>query len=241
MSEIDLGREFDRFNDKRRLSREVAPRSFGAGDKSAAAVIGGFLRYLLDAILATAALVVLTPMILMLVGILLVIQGRPIFIAHRRIGKNGVMFPCLKFRTMVTNSDEVLAKYLAQNPHRLDEWNATRKLKDDPRITPFGALLRKSSLDEIPQLLNVIMGTMSLVGPRPIVPSEAELYGSHFIDYIRVRPGLTGLWQVSGRSDTTYRERVQLDVRYVSERSVFGDIAIMAKTVPAVLRSRGSY
>jgi exopolysaccharide production protein ExoY len=180
-------------------------------------------------------------MIMMIVAILLVVQGRPIFIAHRRIGKNGVMFPCIKFRTMVTNADKVLVRYLAANPHERDEWNATRKLKNDPRVTPFGSLLRKSSTDEIPQLFNVVCGQMSLVGPRPIVASEAELYGMHFADYIRVRPGLTGLWQVSGRSDTSYSTRVELDVRYVTERTIWGDIVIMVKTIPAVLQSHGSY
>lgn len=198
-------------------------------------------KYAIDASLAAVGLLVLSPMILMIIAILLVLQGRPIFIAHRRIGKNGVMFPCLKFRTMVRDADEVLARHFAANPHLEEEWNTTRKLRNDPRITPFGALLRKSSIDEIPQLLNVVQGRMSLVGPRPIVASEAELYGVHFADYIRVRPGLTGLWQVSGRSDTSYRERVQLDVRYVREKTIAGDLSIMMKTIPAVLRSRGSY
>ncbi|OWW00146.1 exopolysaccharide biosynthesis protein [Rhizobium sp. R72] len=183
----------------------------------------------------------LSPMILMVMAILLVLQGRPIFIAHRRIGKNGVVFRCLKFRTMVKDADAVLARHLANNPHFEQEWNATRKLRNDPRVTPFGALLRKSSIDEIPQLLNVVQGRMSLVGPRPIVASEVELYGTHFADYIRVRPGLTGLWQISGRSDTSYRERVQLDVRYVRENTLGGDLAIMIKTIPAILRSRGCY
>ncbi|KQV70497.1 exopolysaccharide biosynthesis protein [Rhizobium sp. Root1220] len=204
-------------------------------------IASAFSKYALDAVLATVGLVILWPMIVMVILILLVLQGRPIFIAHRRIGKNGVMFPCLKFRTMVKESDKVLAQYLATNPQYMAEWNATRKLKIDPRITPFGAILRKSSIDEIPQLWNVIRGQMSLVGPRPIVASEAELYGVHYGDYMQVRPGLTGLWQVSGRSDTTYNERVELDARYVSERTLWGDIAIMFKTIPAVLRSRGSY
>lgn len=241
MREIDLGREFDTFEKSRQRSRSVPVHGFTQSKRDASAVVAGIGKYSLDAILALVGLVVLAPMILMLIAILMVLQGRPIFIAHRRIGKNGVMFHCLKFRTMVTNADEILTRHLAANPHHRAQWNATRKLKDDPRITPFGALLRKSSIDEIPQLLNVIQGTMSLVGPRPIVASEAELYGVHFADYIKVRPGLTGLWQVSGRSDTSYGERVLLDVRYVKERSIVGDLAILFKTVPAVLRSRGSY
>jgi len=210
-------------------------------DNEASQIISNGFKFALDAILALVGLIVLSPMIMMIVAILLVVQGRPIFIAHRRVGKNGVMFPCIKFRTMVTDADRVLARYLAANPHERDEWSATRKLKNDPRVTPFGKLLRKSSTDEIPQLFNVIWGQMSLVGPRPIVASEAELYGMHFADYIRVRPGLTGLWQVSGRSDTSYSTRVELDVRYVAERTIWGDIVIMVKTIPAVLQSHGSY
>ncbi|MCS3742186.1 MULTISPECIES: sugar transferase [unclassified Rhizobium] len=240
MREFDLGREFDGF-DKGRHSRSERMRPFERKRRGTSSAVAGIAKYALDAVLAAIGLIVLMPMIAILMGTLLVLQGRPIFIAHRRIGKHGVMFPCLKFRTMVANADEVLKRHLAANPHHRAEWNATRKLRDDPRVTPFGALLRKTSIDEIPQLLNVIQGKMSLVGPRPIVASEAELYGVHYSDYIQVRPGLTGLWQVSGRSDTSYGERVQLDVRYVREQSILGDIAILLKTVPAVLRSRGSY
>jgi exopolysaccharide production protein ExoY len=200
-----------------------------------------FIKYAIDTIIALVALLVLAPMIVMLIALLLAVQGRPIFVAHRRIGKNGVMFPCLKFRTMVTNAEEVLRRHLAANPSETAEWAKNRKLKNDPRITPLGALLRKSSIDELPQLLNIILGHMSIVGPRPIVPGEAELYGAYFVDYIQVRPGLTGLWQISGRSDVSYNRRVELDVRYVHERSLGRDIVIMIKTVPAVLRAHGSY
>ncbi|CDZ29652.1 sugar transferase [Neorhizobium galegae] len=200
-----------------------------------------YLKRALDTVISLIALIVLMPMIVMLIALLYAVQGRPIFVGHRRIGKNGVMFPCLKFRTMVPNADEALRRHLSANPSDGAEWAATRKLKNDPRITPLGALLRKSSADEIPQLLNVILGHMSIVGPRPIVSSEAEFYGRHFVDYIRVRPGLTGLWQISGRNDISYNARVELDMRYVREQSIWGDIVIMAKTVPAVLRAHGSY
>ena len=198
-------------------------------------------KFCLDFLMATTALVVLFPMLLMVMMLIYAVQGGPVFIAHRRIGRHGVVFPCFKFRTMVNNSDDVLAQHLASNRDVRAEWNATRKLKNDPRVTPLGLVLRKNSIDEIPQLFNVLRGDMSLVGPRPIVASEAEFYGPHFANYVRVRPGLTGLWQVSGRSDTSYRRRVELDVRYVSERSLWGDLVIMAKTLPAVLSSRGSY
>jgi exopolysaccharide production protein ExoY len=194
-----------------------------------------------DVAIATSALVFLLPMFLMLVAVLLVAQGRPIFIRHSRIGRGGTSFPCLKFRSMVTNSDTVLREYLASTPSAHEEWKETHKLKDDPRITPLGRFLRKSSVDELPQLINVIRGDMSLVGPRPIVRDEIVRYGPHIEDYLRVRPGLTGLWQVSGRSDTSYQHRVVLDVRYVREWSLWRDIVIIFKTIPALLQSKGSY
>jgi exopolysaccharide production protein ExoY len=195
----------------------------------------------LDILLASFALVFLLPLFLLLVGVLLIAQGRPIFIRHSRIGRGGVSFPCMKFRSMVKNSDVVLREYLASNPSAQEEWHETHKLKDDPRITSLGYFLRKSSVDELPQLINVIRGEMSLVGPRPIVRDEIVRYGAHIEDYLRVRPGLTGLWQVSGRSDVSYQHRVGLDVRYVREWSLWRDIVIMFKTIPALLRSSGSY
>ncbi|CAM5765474.1 hypothetical protein LMIY3S_01495 [Labrys miyagiensis] len=194
-----------------------------------------------DVAVATSALVFLLPMFLLLVAVLLVAQGRPIFIRHNRIGRGGASFPCLKFRSMVTNSDVVLREYLAANPSAREEWKENHKLKNDPRITALGHFLRKSSVDELPQLLNVIRGDMSLVGPRPIVRDEVARYGAHIEDYLRVRPGLTGLWQVSGRSDTSYQHRVGLDVRYVREWSLWKDIVIIFKTIPALLQSKGSY
>ncbi|MGJ4855293.1 sugar transferase [Labrys sp. KB_33_2] len=196
---------------------------------------------MLDIVTASAALVFLLPLFLLLLGALLVLQGRPIFIRHNRVGRGGALFPCLKFRSMVTNSDEVLREHLASNNVAREEWEETHKLKNDPRITPLGQFLRKSSVDELPQLLNVIRGDMSLVGPRPIVRDEMVRYGAHIDDYLKVRPGLTGLWQVSGRSDVSYQHRVSLDVRYVREWSLWSDIVIILKTIPAVLRPSGSY
>lgn len=237
MREIDLRSELAPMGDLRARRQAGTSIRLATSRKSSSQAV----KRCVDAALAGIALIVLLPMILMVAAILFVTQGRPILHSHRRIGRNGVVFSCLKFRTMVVNSEEALARHLDANPALRAEWNATRKLKDDPRITQFGKLLRKNSVDEIPQLLNVIRGEMSLVGPRPIVASEAELYGVYFIDYMRVRPGLTGLWQVSGRSDTSYETRIELDTRYVAEQSLWGDIVIMAKTVPAVLSSRGSY
>lgn len=164
--------------------------------------------------------------------------GSPIF-AHRRIGRGGKSFPCLKFRTMVVDSDVRLAKLLATDPEAAAEWERDHKLRQDPRITPLGRLLRKSSLDEVPQLLNVVVGHMSLVGPRPIIASEAIRYGRYFHHYCSVRPGITGLWQVSGRNDLSYRRRVVLDTVYSRSKSLRTDLFVLSRTIPAVVSARG--
>jgi exopolysaccharide production protein ExoY len=243
MREVDLKIELDRNFDRAAAAnrRPANPPRDSQSPNSFRRFISSWAKLSLDFTLAAAGLILLLPMIAMIVVILLIVQGRPIFIAHRRIGKNGVSFPCLKFRSMVNNASDVLSQHLASNPHLRSEWNATRKLQDDPRVTPFGRFLRKSSIDEIPQLVNILFGQMSLVGPRPIVAGEVELYGPYFGHYTLVRPGLTGLWQVSGRNDISYSARVDLDVKYVSERSTWGDIVILFKTIPAVLQTRGSY
>lgn len=198
-------------------------------------------KYAVDFTLAICGLLVLWPLLILLTAALWILQGRPIFIGHRRIGKDGVLFSCYKFRTMVRDADSALERHLARNPAARAEWEQTRKLKDDPRITPLGAVLRSSSIDEIPQLFNIMKGEMSVVGPRPITVGEAEMYGARMHDYMSVRPGLTGLWQISGRNDVSYAERVELDARYVAEQSLWGDFMIMAKTVPSVLLRQGSY
>ena len=190
---------------------------------------------------ATSIIVLLFSPLLVFVCAVLMTQGWPILIRHRRVGRAGRIFPCLKFRTMVVDADAVLNRHLAENPAARAEWESTRKLRDDPRVTPFGRVLRKSSIDELPQLFNVLRGEMSLVGPRPIVPAEIMHYGADIAVYQRVRPGLTGAWQVSGRSDLSYEGRVKLDCEYVRGRSFGRDLAILALTVPAVLRARGSY
>jgi undecaprenyl-phosphate galactose phosphotransferase len=146
----------------------------------------------------------------------------------------------MKFRTMHVDADALLADILARDPAAASEWEASQKLKDDPRITPIGQVLRRTSLDELPQLINVLRGEMSLVGPRPIVAAEVRFYGRHIADYYQARPGITGLWQVSGRSDTSYPRRVELDVWYVRNWVLWHDIAILLKTVPAVLFRRGA-
>jgi Undecaprenyl-phosphate galactose phosphotransferase WbaP len=167
-------------------------------------------------------------------------QG-PVFYRQTRIGRYGRRFHVYKFRTMVQNADELLQTYLAEYPDLRTEWLATHKLKNDPRITRVGAILRKTSLDELPQLWNILIGEMSLIGPRPIVDAEVEKYGDCFELYIQVRPGLTGLWQVSGRSDTSYERRVELDKYYVLNRSLKLDLQILWKTVFVVLKKDGAY
>lgn len=195
----------------------------------------------LDLVLAATALVCFSLLFAIIALAILAHDGGPVLIRHRRIGRNGVSFPCLKFRTMVVDAQAALVRHLAANPEAMAEWEANHKLRDDPRITPLGRILRETSLDELPQLVNILRGEMSLVGPRPIVAEEAVRYGSAFAEYKSVRPGLTGLWQCSGRNDIGYDERVLLDSRYVRTWSLKQDILIILKTVPAVIRSRGVY
>lgn len=185
------------------------------------------------------------PLILLAVGIVAAMVALsspgPIFYSHRRIRKNGAFFSMWKFRTMCLNSAEILEEHLAANPEARAEWNRDHKLRHDPRITPVGALLRKYSLDEIPQFWNVLMGQMSLVGPRPIVAAEVEKYADDFNCYCRVKPGLTGLWQISGRSGLDYPKRVALDCNYVRRWSLHRDFVILLKTFSSVIRQDGAY
>lgn len=165
----------------------------------------------------------------------------PVFFAHQRVGRYGRSFACYKFRSMVVDSKERLEAYLATHPEAEAEWNREFKLKEDPRITRIGKFLRKTSLDELPQLWNVLKGDMSLVGPRPIVAEEVPKYGIYIDDYYLVRPGITGIWQVNGRSNTTYEERVQMDSWYVHNWSVWIDVVYLIKTVLVVLKREGAY
>jgi lipopolysaccharide/colanic/teichoic acid biosynthesis glycosyltransferase len=197
-------------------------------------------KRILDVVVASIALIFVLPL-LVVVGILIRLQdgGQAVY-SQRRYGKNGRTFKCYKLRSMVANADQRLIEILAENPEARAEWEETQKLTHDPRITPLGRFIRKTSIDELPQLFNILKGEMSIVGPRPIVENEITKYGEYYRDYCSVRPGLTGLWQVEGRSDTTYEQRVQLDVKYASTRNFKGDIMIMLRTVPAVLLSRGA-
>lgn len=195
----------------------------------------------LDLTIATIAIVLLLPvMALLALAIWLQDRGAPVFV-QQRIGRGGRPFPCLKFRTMLVDSDRVLMDHLSAHPEALAEWIADRKLRNDPRITALGRFLRKSSLDELPQLFNVVTGAMSLVGPRPIVAEEIHRYGRYFQHYCSIRPGITGLWQVSGRNDVSYRRRVVLDCVYSRSKSVPLDLIILTRTVQTVIRRRGCY
>jgi Undecaprenyl-phosphate galactose phosphotransferase WbaP len=162
-------------------------------------------------------------------------DGGPAFYADRRVGQHGRVFNCHKFRSMLMNNEAILQKHLAANPAAAVEWAAYQKLKDDPRITALGRFIRKTSMDELPQLLNVITGDMSLVGPRPIMPGQESFYGGDFTFYTAVRPGITGPWQVSGRNKLTFEQRVRLECWYARNWSLWMDIVILLKTVPTVL------
>ncbi len=201
--------------------------------------ISRVLKLAFDQILAALLLVLLSPLFLAIASLVRA-DGGPAFFGHKRLGMNGEIFHCLKFRTMVTDADKILHELLARDPQARAEWAATQKLRDDPRITPIGRYLRKTSLDELPQLLNVLRGDMSLVGPRPIVETEIAHYGKDITYYYETRPGMTGLWQVSGRSDASYARRVQLDLWYVKNWTLWHDMAILLKTVPAVLNKDGA-
>ncbi len=195
----------------------------------------------MDFALALCGTVLLLPWVALISAFIKLSSRGPVFYGQLRIGEGGQAFRAWKFRTMVENADEQLAHCLEANPELQVEWAATHKLRRDPRVTRIGRFLRQTSLDVLPQVWNVLWGEMSLVGPRPIVPEEVVKYGEEFDLYLKVRPGLTGLWQVSGRSDTTYSGRVAMDVHYVRNWSVWLDVYLLAKTVGVVLRRQGAY
>lgn len=194
-----------------------------------------------ELVITAIAVVFLAPIMLATALVVKFTDRGPIFYSQKRIGRGGVPFNCLKFRSMAVDAEARLQALLAADPDARQEWERCRKLKNDPRVTRIGRFLRASSLDELPQLFNILKGDMGLVGPRPIIADEASYYGIHFRHYCAVRPGLTGLWQVSGRSDVSYRERVVMDVAYVRAKCVTLDLKILLATVPAVLLRRGSY
>lgn len=197
-------------------------------------------KRIFDVMVAAALLILLSP-VLMLISFLIRRDGAHALYGHVRIGSSGREFRCLKFRSMVANADEVLEELLSTDTEARVDWERDFKLKNDPRVTRLGAFLRKSSLDELPQLINVLRGEMSLVGPRPVVQAELDRYADKVAYYFQVRPGITGLWQVSGRNDVDYATRVGLDVWYVKNWSLWTDIVILLKTVRVVAFRIGAY
>jgi undecaprenyl-phosphate galactose phosphotransferase, wbaP len=198
-------------------------------------------KRIFDLILTIIGGILISPVLLILAVIVGIDNKGRIIFAHRRVGRKGKPFPCYKFQTMVLDAQERLEEYLAKNAEARKEWEASFKLTNDPRVTKLGAFLRKTSLDELPQLWNVLMGDMSLVGPRPIVAKEVKFYGENIEEYYMVPPGITGMWQVNGRSDTTYEERVSMDTWYVRNWSVWIDLVYLFKTVKAVFTGKGAY
>jgi exopolysaccharide production protein ExoY len=200
------------------------------------APVGGSIKRVIDIMIAGTTLFLLAPIMLMVAALIYLTQGGSVVFAQPRVGFGRNMFRCFKFRTMVPDAEERLAAHLAANPEAAREWQETQKLKNDPRVTWLGRFLRKSSIDELPQLINVLRGEMSCIGPRPIVANELSRYGDYAEEYAMTRPGLTGIWQVSGRSNTTYTQRVQMDRYYARRWSLMLDLKILFLTVPALVK-----
>lgn len=200
-----------------------------------------YLKAALDYLLTIVGTILILPLLLFIAVWIYLDSPGPVIFRHMRVGKDGKLFPCYKFRSMYINSQEKLNEILAENSAMREEWERDFKLKNDPRITKSGAFLRKTSLDELPQIFNVLRGDMSLVGPRPVVQEELARYGEFVQDYLMVKPGITGMWQVNGRSDTTYEERVQMDVWYVRNWSVWLDVMLLWRTIKSVFQCKGAY
>ena len=199
-----------------------------------------FVKRLFDIILSLLGLIILSP-VLIIVAILIKIDSKgPAFFVQERIGKNGKIIKIFKYRSMVINAEEKLEKLMQKNPEIKKEYTENKKLSRDPRITKMGYYIRRYSVDELPQLLNVLIGNMSLVGPRPYLPREQKDMGKYYNDVIKCKPGITGLWQVSGRSDVSFNERLKLDKEYAAKRGLVYDIKIFFRTFGAVLGKKGA-
>jgi exopolysaccharide production protein ExoY len=203
--------------------------------------IGLTAKRIIDIALALSGIILLAPLLIICFALTRVSCSGPAIFRHTRVGFGGKPFECLKFRTMAVDAPERLRKLLEENPVAAAEWAACQKLRNDPRITPIGAILRKSSLDELPQLFNVLKGDMSIVGPRPVTEEELSRYGASVKVYAACRPGITGLWQVSGRSSTSYQTRVACDTYYARMWSLSLDVKIMLVTIPSVLFTDGAH
>lgn len=212
-----------------RFAAKVSPRPIGLTAKR-----------VIDIVLAIFGIVLLAPLLIICFVATILTSPGPALFRHRRVGFRGKYFDCLKFRTMATDSSTRLRDLLESDPRAAAEWATTRKLRYDPRVTPIGAILRKSSLDELPQLFNVLKGEMSIVGPRPVTDEELVRYSDAIEAYLSCRPGITGLWQVSGRSTTSYEQRVEYDAFYARNWSMALDAKILVVTIPVVLLSDSS-
>ena len=204
---------------------------------------GDFAKRLFDVIFSLAVLILFFPIYLLLAILVAISSPGPIFYVQERVGKNYRHFGCIKFRTMVENADEMLLDIMQESAHLREEFEDNFKLKKDPRITRIGRFLRLTSLDEFPQFWNVLKGDMSVVGPRPLVPEEIPKYGRYMDKIVTIRPGITGLWQVSGRNDIPYPHRVQIDVYYVNFRNFWLDLWLIVKTIGVIIstKNNGAY
>ena len=224
------------------MSLGLQATNFAAGGPPQAAAAGPRalrVKRIFDVVVGCVMILISLPLIA-IIAVAVKLDGGPALFRHQRIGANGRAFMCLKFRSMRHDSDAALAAVFALDPIAEIEWQQTQKLRNDPRVTTIGRLLRSTSFDELPQLFNVIMNDMSLVGPRPITAAEAVRYGGMMRYYCAGKPGITGLWQVSGRSTTSYERRIELDVAYVENWTFRKDLVILAKTIPAVLFREGA-
>ncbi len=208
----------------------------GGAWEAAPAPLGGWPKRMVDVTFAAAGLVAAAPLMLLVALLIKAVDRGPVFYGHDRVGFGGRPFRCYKFRSMATDADALLARLLACDAAAAREWHETQKLRHDPRVSALGMLLRRSSLDELPQLYNILRGDMSCVGPRPIVRAELERYGANAAEYLSARPGLTGIWQVTGRSSAEYATRVRLDTGYVRGWSLRGDFIILLRTSRALFR-----
>jgi exopolysaccharide production protein ExoY len=206
-------------------------------ERQAGQPVGGAFKRAFDIVGALVILVLAAPIMITVAALIRMALGGPAIFAQRRVGFDGREFVCYKFRTMGTDAAEVLRRHLASDPAAAQEWQSTRKLRQDPRVGCLGNILRKSSLDELPQLFNVLRGDMSLVGPRPVVPEEIARYGRHANACLRARPGLTGIWQTSGRNRISYTGRVARDLYYARNWSIWLDLLVLMRTIPAVIRA----
>jgi len=233
-----------------KVIRAIARRGFGPvlqGDRrisrSLQSLDGELFKRLFDILFSLSVLILFAPVYLLLAFSIALSSSGPIFYVQERVGKNHKRFYCLKFRTMVENADDLLLEIMENSPHLRQEFEDNFKLKQDPRITGIGRFLRMTSLDEFPQFWNVLKGDMSVVGPRPLVEEELPRYGRHINKILTIRPGITGLWQVSGRNDIPYPRRVQIDLYYANDKNLWMDMWILFKTIGVVIfpKNNGAY